>query len=386
MQAGLEVVRDQKAKIDWSIPIPGGQGIPSNSLQFITTGTPNSTFSISVELNGKAPDAGSALKLFCALDNFTLNFPPIASPWLKLHFDRIFFSQQPGQKTEIDVVFGGIDFLQCLQWVDVIQSLIPSDGFSDPPHVDITDDGIDAGFTCGLPSVCAGMLSFENMKLSADLNVPFIGKAITFTFAFCDRDHPFTVTVSFLGGGGYFTITMASSGDNASIQHLEASFSVCAQLAFDIFIASGSLSARAGVTVTYDQSTGVSLTAFVDLRGSLDILGLIQASIEAYLGLTYDFGTNSLTGECKLILSIELFGLSKSVTLDFKQTFAGSSGGPSSQSRFHSQAPLRTEDPLAPAALPMPSPSFTDLFTDPNPLAGQPPLQTRWTQYCSYFV
>jgi hypothetical protein len=390
MQAGVEIARDQKAKIDWCVPIGYGNAVPSSSVPLLTMGSLDAsnnqipaTLTLQVELNGKAPNASQALNLFCSLDNFTLNFPPIDSPWLRLHFDRIFFRQQPGQKTEIDVVFGGIDFLQCLQWLEVIQSLIPSDGFSDPPHVDVTEDGIDAGISCGLPNVCAGMLAFENMKLSADLNVPFIGKAITFSFSFCDRDHPFTVSVAFLGGGGYFTLTMASTGGSAAIQHLEGSFSVCANLAFDVVVASGSLSARAGVTVSYDVDDNgrgsVSLTAFVDLRGALDILGLIQASIEAYLGLTYDFGTNSLTGECKLILSIELFGLSKSITLDFKQTFAGSSSGPSSQDRWHD------ESPTAPTALPMPSPSFTDLFTDPNPVAGQPPLQTRWVDYCISF-
>jgi hypothetical protein len=67
----------------------------------------------------------------------------------------------------------------------------------------VTADGMLAGFSVDLPEIALGMFSITNLSLGADVQVPFIGKAVTVGFNFCTRDDPFTIAVAFLGGGGW---------------------------------------------------------------------------------------------------------------------------------------------------------------------------------------
>ena len=74
---------------------------------------------------------------------------------MKLMFRRIGFHAGSSGKPEVDVVFGGIGFLGPLSFVDRLRELIPFDGFSDPPYVDVAPDGATAGFDLTLPNVSA---------------------------------------------------------------------------------------------------------------------------------------------------------------------------------------------------------------------------------------
>ncbi len=64
---------------------------------------------------------------------------------MKLMFRRIAFHAGSTGKPEVDVVFGGIGFLGPLSFVDRLRELIPFDGFSDPPYVDVAPSGVTAG-------------------------------------------------------------------------------------------------------------------------------------------------------------------------------------------------------------------------------------------------
>ena len=80
-------------------------------------------------------------------------------------FRRIGFHAGSTGKPEVDVVFGGIEFLGPLSFVDRLRELIPFDGFSDPPYVDVAPDGVTAGFDLTLPNVSIGVFSLENISL-----------------------------------------------------------------------------------------------------------------------------------------------------------------------------------------------------------------------------
>src|SRR5262249_31894444 len=126
---------------------------------------------------------------------------------VSLLFDHFAVSMLAGRKPVVDVGFKDVRFGGYLKFVQTIRSLIPLDGFSDPPFVDVTASGVSAGFTQALPNLAIGMFSLENMRLVAVVNVPFLATGsspLNFSFDFCTPDHPFLVTVAFLGGGGYF--------------------------------------------------------------------------------------------------------------------------------------------------------------------------------------
>ena len=58
-----------------------------------------------------------------------------------------------------------------------------------------------------------------------------------------------------------------------------------------------------------------SLTAYFRLRGEVSVLGLISASIELYLSLTYDFPSGKLTGTATITVKVKVLCFSKSVSI-----------------------------------------------------------------------
>ena len=101
---------------------------------------------------------------------------------------------------------------QFLEFVNTLKDLIPLDGFSDPPLVDVAPSGLTAGFTLALPNVAVGVFNLSNISLGADVKVPFLGEAISVGFNFCTREKPFVLAVVMLGGGGWFLIRMSPKG------------------------------------------------------------------------------------------------------------------------------------------------------------------------------
>jgi hypothetical protein len=250
-----------------------------------------------------------------------------------LQFDHISFDMKVGSKPDVDVKMNGIRFGGPLAFLETLRKIIPLDGFSDPPYLHVDTAGIHAGFTLSVPNVAVGMFSLENIAISAALEIPFFStdgakKTLLFTFSFCDKDHPFIVTVALLGGGGYFTVSFSPVG----MEHLEASICVGAQLAINLLdIAQGSVSIMAGVTFTIDNSSGVediSLTAFLRLHGELDVLGVISISVDLNVSMTYDFTTNKMIAEAEIKVDVSILFFSINVSLPFRKEFSACNNDP----------------------------------------------------------
>ncbi len=90
-------------------------------------------------------------------------------PLMRVPFDHMSFKAGTAGKTEVDVVLGQIEFLGLLGFVETIKELIPLDGFSDPPSVEVDKEGITAGFSLALPNVAVGVFNLSNMSLGADV-------------------------------------------------------------------------------------------------------------------------------------------------------------------------------------------------------------------------
>ena len=90
-----------------------------------------------------------------------------------------------------------------------------------------------------------GVFSLTNLSLNADTRIRFLGKAVTVGFSFCTRERPFTLAVAFLGGGGFFGIRLSPQG----LEVLEMSLEFGAIVALDFGVASGSVSAMAGIYI-----------------------------------------------------------------------------------------------------------------------------------------
>jgi hypothetical protein len=109
---------------------------------------------------------------------------------------------------------------------------------------------------------------------------------------------------------------------------LELGLEAGACLSVDLGVASGSISAMIGIYIRLEGDAG-SLTGYFRLRGEVDVLGLISASIELYLSLTYEFDTGKMAGKATITIQIKVFVFSGSVQVSAERKFAGSNGDPS---------------------------------------------------------
>ena len=278
-------------------------------------------FVLSVEVRASGAD-GAAVDVLAELSDFGLNLFPGAS-LIKLRFDRLAFRAASGRKPEVDAVFTGMEWLGVLGFIDTLRQLVPFDGFSDPPYVDVDASGVVAGFDLALPNVSVGVFALENISLGADVQVPFLGEAVTVGFYFCTREKPFRLTVMMIGGGGFVAVRLSPKG----LVLLEMALEAGACLSVNFGVASGSVSVMVGVYLRLEADAG-SLTGYFRIRGEVDVLGLISASITLELSLTYQFDTGKLVGRASLTIEVEILFFSFSVTISCERQLAGAKGDP----------------------------------------------------------
>jgi len=272
-----------------------------------------------VKKNGQS---APKISVVCSLKSFDLVLIAPAS-FIELNFEKIEFRVDSGAKMDVDVLLTDIKFVGPLSFVETLRDLIPLDGFSDPPFLDITPQGIDAGFSLALPNVSVGVFNLSNLSLGAGFTVPFIGQPVAVRFNFCTREQPFNLTVTLFGGGGFFGITLDPHG----IQILEASIEFGASISIDFGVASGGVYVMAGLYFRMELDA-CSLTGYFRLGGHVSVLGLITASLELYLELRYEFESGKCVGMAKLTIEVEVLCFSTSVTITCEKKFAGSNGDP----------------------------------------------------------
>ena len=309
---------EQGFSFEWK---PKLQQWPSTDPMFVLE--PNHD-NLVLAVRGKVSASGTAdVTASAELKDFALVLFGV-EPLIKVPFDHMFFKAGSAGKPEVDVVLGEIEFLGILSFVETIKDLIPFDGFSDPPYVEVSPAGATAGFTLELPSVAVGVFNLSNMSLGADVHVPFLGETVTVGFNFCSRERPFCLTVMCLGGGGWFLIRVAPNG----LDLLEVGLEATASLSVDFGVASGSISAAVGLYMRLEGDKG-SLTGYFRLRGEVDVLGLISASIELYMELVYHFDTGKMIGRATITVTVEVLIFSGTVKISAERQLAGSNGDPS---------------------------------------------------------
>lgn len=307
-----------RARFDWRPELKNFPDVADDKALFVVR---KDGLLLSVEARASGAD-GVGTDILAELREFKLNLFPDA-PLMRLGFDRIAFRAASGRKPEVDVVFTGIEFVGVLSFIETLKELIPFDGFADPPYLDVSAEGVTAGFDVALPNVAVGVFSLENISLGADARVPFLGEAVTVGFYFCTREKPFRLTVMMIGGGGFVGIRLSPKG----MVLLEMALEAGASLSVNLGVASGSVSVMVGVYLRLEAQAG-SLTGYFRIRGEVDVLGLISASITLELSLTYEFETGKMVGRASITIEVEVFLLSFSVKVSCERRLAGSNGDP----------------------------------------------------------
>lgn len=243
-----------------------------------------------------------------------------------VQFNKLTFEAPKNKKPDVHVDIKDVTFAGPLEFVQKIRDNLHLDQFADPPFLDVTAQGIQAGYTLTIPSVAMGAFAFQNLSLGARLMLPFTGEPIRLRFNVSERHNPFLVTVSLFAGGGFFSIAVGADG----IEVLEAAIEFGGNVSINLGVASGGVYVMAGIylkviliKVQGDNAEESELTGYVRAGGSLQVLGLIAISMEFYLGLTYS--KPKAWGEAKVTVKVEVLMFSKSVTITMRREFAGSS-------------------------------------------------------------
>jgi len=327
----LEAITQQKIHFEWRPALQSFsfESSPSGDDDYIFLAKDNgkaASFAIIVEFGMKSEESGSPyFKVDCALRDFTVN---LIAPFtcIALHFDRIQFLADQGLSPDVNVILRDIEFVGPLSFIETLKDLIPLDGFSDPPAIDVSEKGITASFGMALPNVAVGVFSLTNVSINAGFTIPFIGEPLSVTFSLCTRDNPFSLTVYIFGGGGFFGITLNPSG----IHLLEVAFEFGLQGAIDFGVCGASVKVVAGIyfKLTMDTDpTSCTVTGYLKLQGKAYVL-FITASITLYLEISYESVSGKMTGRAELTIEVDL-PFVPDIHITYEKKFAGSNGDPS---------------------------------------------------------
>jgi hypothetical protein len=315
----IQIEPDESATLRWE---PQLRNYPDDAPVFVASSA--SRLSVLVKTPA-SPRSTVASTIECVLESFAIHLVP-GFQAIELDFDRASFIVKNG-KPDVDVRLSenGIRFVGALSFVETLTRIIPLDGFSDPPTLQVTPSEAEASFAIGVPSLTLGIFSLENISFGAGFLIPFDQRSMSVEFNFCKRNEPFLLTVSALGGGGFFAIEV----DAAGVQRLEAALEFGASLSMNFGVASGGVHVMAGIYFSYETSKGAALTGYFRVGGNVTALGLVSVSIELYLALTYEFASGKAVGVATLTIEIEVFLFSASVELRCERKFAGSTSDPS---------------------------------------------------------
>jgi hypothetical protein len=266
------------------------------------------------------------LNVTCLLEDFQLHLIAPAT-FITINVDELELILRDGKKPDVNLKLkdpGGVVFDGPLSFVNELQKWIPADGFSDPPGLSVTKDGIVASYSLGLPNIAVGVFSLQNLSVGAGFTIPFVGAdPLDVSFNFCTRENPSLLTVTLFGGGFFFGITINPQG----VHILEAAIEFGAAISIDLGVASGGVSAMAGIYFKI-ESNEASLTGYFRLRGEVEVLGIVSVSLEMYMELSYEFSSGKCVGRATISVSVEIAFVEETVEISCERRFAGSSGDP----------------------------------------------------------
>ena len=322
------------AKQAWK-PVP--QSYPAKDPVFVVNDSTAIELVATIDARSKTPRADVS----SSLTNFSVHLFG-APTFIEIDFAKLEFAAAAGRKADVDVVIDQVRFVGPLSFVEQIKSLIPLDGFSDPPALDVTPAGIRSSYSLALPDLAVGVFSLQNLSLSAGFSLPFTDGKLTVTFRFCERDEPCLLTVSLFGGGGFFGISIDPNG----VHMLEAALEFGASVAINLGVAQGGVHIMAGIYFKIESAKGCTLTGYFRLGGNMSVLGLISASIELHLSFTYK-KPGKVIGRAVVTIEIDIFLFSFSVEVECERQFAGSDSDPPFEELMgpHLDADGETVDP-----------------------------------------
>lgn len=285
----LQLPHAVDTSFDWR---PEVKQINDGSIPIVTT--PTTQLSIQARTHTSLDGTPPIFTADGSLTNFSINFIKIIS----LQLDRLSFHAEQNKKIDLGIRGVHISFLDALSFVNQLAAILPVDGLGAGPSIEVSTSGVTAGYTLALPATGVGVLSLENISLSAQLSVPFDNTPAGVRLAFSERHHPFLLSISFIGGGGFFAIGVNTHG----VEQIEGCLEFGGNLTVGLGIVTANVHVLGGFYFGIKQApdTGqaqLNFSAYLRIGGSVDLLGIVSVSIELYIGLDYDDSRKVIAGD-----------------------------------------------------------------------------------------
>ncbi|MFE3985910.1 hypothetical protein ACFXPR_15630 [Nocardia tengchongensis] len=259
----------------------------------------------------------------CVINDFTLELPPRPKSVLRLSFKQMTFHQQGGNAPRLDVSGVKAEFSGDLTLLKDLAKACDLDKAG--RLIDVRSTGLSVHYSLPIPSIATGAFTMRNMAFSAGIEIPFDGRPMSILLGFSSRVSPFQLGIMMFGGGGYIELAL----DRQGLQRFEASLEFGAFVAVDFVVARGEVHALGGVRFLLEHDGTVTITGYLRIGGSVNVLGLISVSIELCLSMAYQSQRNALVGRATLVIEIDLTLWSDSVELDSGEwVLAGGTASP----------------------------------------------------------
>jgi hypothetical protein len=258
-----------------------------------------------------------------------------------VNFDTFSFTSRSGEKPDVTVKLyetTPVEFRGDLRFVEELRKAIPPDLFGDGTSLDITPGGVRAGFAFALPPIAVGVFALKDVSLGAAVTLPFVDGKPVFDFNVSTREHPFLLSVSIFGGGGFFRLQL----DTAGMKELEAAFEFGVTASVDLGVAGGSVHMMAGIYFSLKRQEPPStvlaarLGGYLRMGGSMKVLAIVTVTVEFNLTFVYDSATDKAYGRATLTIEVDVAFFSVSVELTVERAFGGQSGDPKFKETFTS--------------------------------------------------
>ena len=256
--------------------------------------------------------------------NIMVQLPP-PNPIIAVAFSKIRFLDPPDGPADVDVDIAAVRFLGALTFLDPIQEFLA--GLGGGPRLDIRDDAIEADLTFPLPDISLGVLGITGLEVGTGLVIDLTGGPLRSAFNLGTRSDPFTLSVMGFGGSG--SVELEASPHPVGIVRLELSLAFVIELSINVGVAKGSLRASFGasleltaILVDDEVSADVTLGAFLNILGEVEVLGLVSIVVEVLLTLEYTASTSLLVGEATVEASVDLTFIEKEISFTISQEMA----------------------------------------------------------------
>ena len=307
-----------------------------------------------------------------ALTNLLINFIGDKT-FASVRLERFGFTAGSDRAQDLQVEIGDVVFGDALAFLSNMARFL-SFGSGSGPILNIDARSITTGFNLAVPEINLGAVALTGLNTQVAINLPFGADPVRFSLAFSSQDDPFAVVIMGIGGGGWFGMDLGLEG----VEYLNIGAAIKASLEIDLGVASGGVSCTIGmqyeITGRGDAAV-IELTAFVCVKGRVEVLGIVSISIEICVGLTAQLPAPGerikLTGKATCTVKVKVCGVKKTVKIQMKRSVTGGvmpeiPGVSSSSTR--SRAIEAAADEIEPI-------TFADVMT-----------QADWDEWCGAFA